>query len=198
MSGPDTSRELDYAAYRALVAQVVAEHRTTGPVQSEDLIRYTVLNKARMERNERVVELLPELREALRAAPAMDWLVLTEAWCGDASQNVPVMMRMAEAAPHIRLRLVLRDEHPALMDRYLTNGTRSIPKLIASDAQGRERFTWGPRPAPPQRMVLDNKALPEGQRLAKDQLYAKVHGWYAADRGVTMQREFLALLRGLD
>lgn len=186
-------RGMDYAAYRALVHQVVAEHRTTGPSQADDLIKYTALNKVRMERNEHRVELLPELREALRGAPAMDWLVLTEAWCGDASQSTPVMALMAEAAPHIRLRFVLRDEHPELMDRYLTNGTRSIPKLIAFTGDN-ERFTWGPRPAEPQRMVVENKALPESERLVKDQLYAKVHGWYAADRGVSIQREFLSLL----
>ncbi|MFT3886080.1 MAG: thioredoxin family protein [Flavobacteriales bacterium] len=186
-------RGLDYAGYRALVHQVVAEHRTTGPIRTEELAKYTALNKVRMDRNERVVKLLPELREALQAAPAMDWLVLTEAWCGDASQSTPVMALMAEAAPHIRLRFVLRDEQPELMDRYLTNGTRSIPILIAFTGDN-ERFTWGPRPAEPQRIMLGNKALPEGQRLEKEQLYAKVHGWYAADRGMAIQREFLALL----
>lgn len=185
---------MDYAAYRALVWQVVAEKRTTGPDQSEFMIGYTALNKVRMDRNERTVKLLPELEEVLKKAPPMTWLVLTEAWCGDASQSIPVMDLMARHAPAIDLRFVLRDEHPALMDRYLTNGTRSIPKLIALDAEGRELFNWGPRPAPAQALMMAQKALPEAERLPKEKLYEQVHGWYAKDRGVAVQKEFLDLL----
>ena len=180
--------------YRELVDRVVAEHRTTGPVQSEELIRYTLLNRTRMERNARTVKLLPELEALLRAAPSMTWLVLTEAWCGDASQCTPVMDLMAAAAPRITLRYVLRDEHLALMDHYLTRGGRGIPLLIAFDAAGKEHFHWGPRPAPPQAVVWAWRDTPEDQRVPKSKMYEQVHAWYAADKGVTMQREFLALL----
>lgn len=185
---------MTHEAYRALVHRVVEEHRTTGPDQSEELVKYTALNKVRMERNARVVRLLPELAEALGTAPPMTWLVLTEAWCGDASQCTPVMDLMAKAAPHITLRYVLRDEHLELMDRYLTKGGRSIPKLIAFDEEGRERSTWGPRPQPAQDLVWAWKDQPEDQRPPRSRMYEQVHAWYAADRGVTMQREFLALL----
>lgn len=182
-------------AYHELVARVVAEHRTTGPDQSEELIKYTALNKVRMDRNARTVRLLPELEEVLRSAPAMTWLVLTEAWCGDASQCTPVMDLMAAAAPRIDLRYALRDEHPELMDHYLTKGGRSIPKLIAFDAAGTELFNWGPRPLPPQGIVWAWRGLPDDQRPPKARMYEQVHAWYAADKGVTMQREFLELLK---
>jgi hypothetical protein len=185
---------IDYPTYRELVWRVVAEGRTTGPDQSEGLVRYTALNKARMDRNERTVSLLPEAKGVLAALPPMTWLVLTEAWCGDASQSTPVMALMAAAAPNVTLRFVLRDEHPELMERYLTHGGRSIPKLIAFDPDGAEWFHWGPRPAAPQAIVREQRALPEGQRMPKAKLYEQVHAWYGRDKGVSVQRELLALL----
>lgn len=189
---------MDYAAYRALVAQVVAEQRTTGPDQSAFMVQYTALNKVRMDRNERTVELLPELEAPLRDASAMTWLVLSEAWCGDAAQCVPVLDLLVRHASAITLRIVLRDGHVELMDRYLTRGTRSIPKLIAFDAEGRELFNWGPRPAAAQVLIDAQRTLPEAERLPKEKLYEQLHGWYAKDRGVAVQREFLALLTGAD
>lgn len=184
-------------AYRALFDRLVAEHRTTGPDQGEEMLAYTKLNLARTVRNEKTVKLVPEVLEVLKHAPAMNWLVLTEPWCGDSSQVAPVLHLMADAAPNVRYGLLLRDEHPGLMDHYLTNGTRSIPKLIAFDPQGKELFTWGPRPKDAQSIVLDNKALPAEKQLPKEELYAKVHAWYAADRGMHVQQELLALLRGV-
>lgn len=184
-------------AYRTLFDRLVAEHRTTGPDQSEEMLAYTKLNLARTVRNEKTVKLLPEVVEALKLAPAMNWLVLTEPWCGDSSQVAPVLHLMAGAAPNVRYGLLLRDGHLGLMDHYLTNGTRSIPKLIAFDLHGKELFTWGPRPQEAQSIVLANKALPADKQLPKEELYAKVHAWYAADKGRHIQQEMLALLGAL-
>ncbi len=184
-------------AYRALFDRAVAEHRTTGPDQSSEMLAYTKLNLARTVRNEKTVKLLPEVAEALKHAPAMNWLVLTEPWCGDSSQVAPVLHLMADAAPNVRYGLLLRDEHLDLMEHFLTNGTRSIPKLIAFNLQGKELFSWGPRPREAQSVVLANKALPPEKQLPKEELYAKVHAWYAADRGVHVQQELLALLRNV-
>lgn len=185
------------AAYRELLAYLVEEGRTTGPDQGEEMVAYTRLNLARTVRNEKTVKLLPEVEEALVNAPAMHWLVLTEPWCGDSSQVMPVLALMAAAAPKVQLSVLLRDEHLALMDHYLTNGTRSIPKLVAFTPQGQELFTWGPRPQAAQDLVVTNKTLPAHQQLPKDALYAKVHGWYAADRGRSIQLELLSLLRAV-
>lgn len=185
-------------AYRALFDRLVAEGRTTGPDQGAEMVDYTKLNLARTVRNEKTVKLLPELQEALARLPAMHWLVITEAWCGDSSQVTPVLARMAAAAPQVQFGILLRDEHPVLMDKYLTLGTRSIPKLIAFDMHGTELFTWGPRPQAAQDIVLDNKKLPADRQLPKEELYAKMHAWYAKDKGVSVQREFLELLKGAE
>ena len=60
--------------------------------------------------------------------------------------------------PGLELRIVLRDEHPEVMDRYLTNGSRSIPIVIALDEEFRELGHWGPRPRELQAWVMEQPA----------------------------------------
>jgi hypothetical protein len=114
-------------------------------------------------------------------------LVLTEDWCGDASNTVPVLARLADAVPALELRLLRRDEHPGVMDRYLTNGSRSIPVVIALDERFAELGHWGPRPTELQSWVMANRLA-----LPKAELYPQVRRWYARDRGESTLREVLA------
>lgn len=188
---------MDRAAFRELLDQLVREGRTTGPDQGEEMVAYTRLNLARTVRNEKTVKVLPELREVLAGPVEMHWLVISEPWCGDSSQVLPVLGLMADVAPGVRMRILLRDEHLELMDLYLTNGGRSIPKLIAFTTEGKQLFTWGPRPREAQDMVWANRDLPPAKQLPKEELYAKVHAWYAQDKGKSTQLELLALLRGM-
>ena len=114
-------------------------------------------------------------------------LVIAEDWCGDASSTIPIVARFADTVPGMKLRLLRRDQHPELMDRYLTNGARSIPIVIALDDSFRELGHWGPRPAVLQAWVLENRP-----RVPKAELYPQVRKWYARDRGETTLREVLA------
>jgi hypothetical protein len=113
-------------------------------------------------------------------------LVIVEDWCGDASNTVPVLAKLVNQAPGLELRVVLRDENPELMDRYLTNGARSIPIVIALDEQFKELGHWGPRPSQLQAWVMANRAT-----IPKAELYPQVRKWYARDRGETTLREVL-------
>jgi hypothetical protein len=115
-------------------------------------------------------------------------LVIAEDWCGDASSTIPILARFADAAPGMELRVLRRDEHPELMDRYLTNGSRSIPIVIALDESYRELGHWGPRPGVLQAWVLENRLV-----VPKAELYPQIRKWYAKDRGETTLREVLAL-----
>ncbi len=129
---------------------------------------------------------------ALEAVPAdagIRLLVLAEDWCGDASNTVPIVAKLADASPGLELRVLRRDEHPAVMDRYLTRGSRSIPIVIALDRAFRELGHWGPRPAELQSFVMANRST-----MPKTELYPEVRRWYARDRGETTLREVLALL----
>ena len=128
---------------------------------------------------------LPDWSLRLSASPPLRLLVLAEDWCGDASTTVPVLQRWAEATG-AELRILKRDEHPEVMDRYLTGTSRSIPIVIVLDADFREVRHWGPRPAELQAWVLAHKAtMPKGER------YREMRRWYANDRGETTLREVL-------
>lgn len=119
-------------------------------------------------------------------------LVISEDWCGDAVNTVPVLARLAEVAPGVELRVVKRDEHPELMDRHLTNGARSIPLAVMLDRDFRPVGSWGPRPAPLQEFILREKRA--GVRSAKE-IYRDARAWYARDRGETTLAEVLEVLR---
>jgi hypothetical protein len=116
-------------------------------------------------------------------------LALSEDWCGDAVNAVPVVARLADLSPALELRVLARDEHPDLMNAHLTNGTRSIPVVIALDAHYAELGWWGPRPAELQRWVLG-----PGRALPKDERYREVRRWYARDRGRAVLDEVLGIL----
>ncbi|MGH7590926.1 MAG: thioredoxin family protein [Gemmatimonadales bacterium] len=119
------------------------------------------------------------------ASPPIRLLVLAEDWCGDAANTVPVVQKWVEAVG-VELRILKRDEHPEVMDRYLTNGSRSIPIVIGLDHGFRELGHWGPRPAELQAWVMAHKGTME-----KAARYREVRRWYAKDRGETTLREVL-------
>ena len=185
-----------YRTYRQLIDDLLAEGKTTGPQQSDELLAYARLNEQRMSRLDKTVKLLPELTAAVASLQGRYiWLIITEGWCGDASQTVPVMEAVAQAsAGHLRTAYVLRDDNLDLTDQYLTNGSRSIPKLVVLRADTLTEVThWGPRPAEAQALLLKLKA--EG--VAHDDYIRELHTWYAHDRTQATQRELLALVQQL-
>ena len=126
---------------------------------------------------------------ALAAVPAnagRKLLVIAEDWCGDASNTVPIIAKLGEMAPGLQLRVIPRDENPELMDQYLTNGSRSIPIVIALSDDFKEIGHWGPRPTQLEVWVMANRAT-----TPKAELYPQVRKWYARDRGETTIREVL-------
>jgi hypothetical protein len=125
-------------------------------------------------------------REAVLAGTRRKLLVIAEDWCGDASNTVPTVAKFAESVPELELRVIQRDVHPEVMDRYLTNGSRSIPIVIALDESYQEVGHWGPRPSELQAWVMANRGT-----LPKSELYPQVRKWYARDRGETTLREVL-------
>ena len=187
---------LTYPAYRALADARFLEGRTTSAdprFNTPQYLEYAALNRKRMNRLEKVPPLDPAtVATAQTLARPLTALVLTESWCGDAAQTVPVLHRIAEAsAGRLALRLLLRDEHPALMDAFLTTGSRSIPKLILLDpATLTVLGTWGPRPAPAHTQVQADLAA----GVSYEERSTKLHTWYAHDKTLTTQVEVRALL----
>jgi hypothetical protein len=185
-----------YAAYRQLLDDLLAEGKTTGPQQTPELVEYTALNVQRMHRLDKTVKVQPALAAAAAGLQGQYiWLIITEGWCGDAAQIVPVLEAVAAASQgHLTTRYVLRDEHPALMDQYLTGTSRAIPKLVVLGASTLAEIThWGPRPVPARELVQRLKA--EG--MPHDDFIRELHTWYAHDRTQSTQNEMLALVQGL-
>jgi len=179
-----------YFEYREMVKQLVLENKTTGPNQSEAYLEYTRMAAQRMHRWDKTAKVSPEMEELILGIPPQIWLVITEAWCGDAAQTIPYMNKLAEVNPKIQLRLVLRDENPELMERYLTNGARSIPKLIAlSPGLKKEYFTWGPKP---QFLLERQKAYKlDPQGLSSKEFTEGTHLWYARDKNQSLEKELM-------
>jgi hypothetical protein len=131
------------------------------------------------------------------AAPGDGWklLVISEDWCGDASNTVPVIAKFAASVPGVELRVVKRDENPQLMDRHLTGGARSIPLVVVLDRDFRPVGQWGPRPSELQEMVLREK---KAALRPLAEIYRDVRRWYARDRGESTLREILAVMKQAD
>lgn len=139
----------DYASYRQFIDDCVAKNITSGNEQTNEKIEATKLNIVRIRRIEKQFELSNEIKALLdKLHKKITWIVLTEIWCGDSAQNLPIIAKAAAYSTNINLQLILRDKHPEIMDKYLTNGSRAIPKLICLDAQTNSySAVWGPRPA---------------------------------------------------
>ncbi len=106
-------------------------------------------NRARLEENERTVELVASDLAFFHALPeALKVVVITEDWCGDAIANLPVLARLAEASGKLELRIFLRDQNLDLMDQYLKEGKyRSVPTIVFFSADLRQLGVWIERPA---------------------------------------------------
>lgn len=180
---------MDYKTFRALVSRLLNEGKVTGNEQTEALLEYTRINETRMNRWDKHLVVNADLAERIKNVPAQTWLVITEGWCGDGAQNLPLFHKLTELNGLVKMKLVLRDEHPALMDAYLTHGSRSIPKIIAiKDDQ--ELWNWGPRPSQAQAFIDEAKRSGADMKAAKEQM----HLWYARDKQQNLQSEVLELI----
>lgn len=157
--------------------------------------RYAFYSRYNHERAEQVqvsYRMSDTLREALRQIDAPQlWLVLTEDWCGDSAYTLPIIEQAAAANDLVDLRILLRDENLDIMDHYLTNGGRSIPKLVAFDEAGTELFTWGPRPAP----LHDLRERLKAEGASGPELSKAVIDWYDAGGWAETDPELAALVQ---
>lgn len=183
-----------YEQFRALVDEQEQRHLTSGTEQSEERITATALNAHRMRRLDKQVTILPELKQKVEQIDRpMIWLVLAETWCGDGAQTIPVIQKIAACNPLIQFRLLLRDQHDCIMDAMLTNGSRSIPKLVCLDAETlEEKATWGPRPQRISEAVARFKI--ENPDASKDKIKEHTQLLYGRDRGMAVQEDFLKLV----
>jgi hypothetical protein len=191
-NGLDNS--ISYQEYRELVDTCAAEGKTSGNTQTADYINYTKLNESRMHRLDKTLQVIDEVKIYLENLnKEYIWLVLSETWCGDAAQVVPVINKMAQVSDKINLRILLRDENEALMNLFLTDGTKSIPKLIILDEESGGVVTdFGPRPAEAKQLIIDYKTT---HGFVDEAAKIELQKWYLANKGVAIQKEIVALMR---
>lgn len=184
-----------YHEYRSKVAELIHTNSCTGNEQTEERIEFTRLNDHRMNRVEKQFKTSDELNLRLNNLQCDQiWIILLESWCGDAAQSLPVIAKIAEATPNIELKIILRDEHPEIMDQYLTNGGKAIPKLICFDKHsGDEIGSWGPRPEGIQELVKEFKT--SNPDASHEEFVSNLHLWYGKDRGKMIQQDFTKVIQ---
>lgn len=186
---------LTYEQYVQLSADRLAQGLSTTDdphYNTPEILGYVKLNQYRMSRLDKQIDITPELQLAMaRVSERWTWVVLTESWCGDAAQIVPVLHRIANESSTITLRFLLRDQHPTVMNVYLTNGGRSIPKLICLRTHDLQEIgTWGPRPADLQTLMNEWRT----EKLTLAEAVERAQRWYNDDRTQAVQRELLAVV----
>lgn len=186
-----------YAEYRTLVNNHTNSFTSTGHTQAEALSKYTELNDRRMKRWDKLFKLTPvQITAIQKLHQPVNWLVITESWCGDAAHTMPVMNKIAESNETINLKVVLRDDHPQLMNAFLTQGSKSIPKLIAQDPVSEVvLYTWGPRPEPAAAMVVECK---KSYGTLPPEFKEDLQQWYNKDEGQATAEELIAQLQEIN
>ena len=187
-----------YIEYRKLVTDLLRENKSTGHEQSEALTHYSSLNEARMHRLDKTMKIMPEVVSRLQALEQeYIWIVISEGWCGDAAQLLPIFDKMAEqSAGKIDLRIVLRDDNEELMNHFLTNKAKSIPKLIVINKETSSALAhWGPRPNGAVELIANYK---KEHGVIDETIKADLQLWYLHDKGLSTQSELIDMMLDLD
>ncbi|MFH6970304.1 thioredoxin family protein [Flavobacterium petrolei] len=185
-----------YSEYRKLITDLLLEKKSTGEEQSEDLTHYSELNETRMHRLDKTIQISEEIIQRLKSLKSeYIWLVISEGWCGDAAQLLPIINKMAVESGKIDLRIVLRDENEELMKLFLTNKKQAIPILIVVDKEtGSVLGNWGPRPKAAANLVADYK---KEFGVIDETLKTNLQLWYLHDKGISTQDEIINLMQTL-
>lgn len=183
---------ITYSNYRNLIKNLLAEGKSTGTEQTEDRLTFSIINDKRMDRLDKTLEISAATKNSLdNLNKGFTFLVIAEGWCGDAAQILPIINKVTEASDKIDFKIVLRDENEDLMNHYLTNGSKSIPKVLILDEENNVLDSWGPRPGVASKMVVDYKA----QNGSLDEEFKKnLQIWYNKDKGQNTQNELVGLL----
>ncbi|MBA0882662.1 thioredoxin family protein [Flavobacterium undicola] len=187
-----------YSEYRKLVTDLLKEGKSTGDEQSEELTNYSSLNETRMNRLEKTMKISDENTNKLKSLNnEFIWLVISEGWCGDAAQLLPIFEKMNQAAEgKIDIRIVLRDDNLDLMNHFLTNKGRAIPKLIVINKKTSVALAhWGPRPKGAADLISNYR---KEYKVFDETIKTELQLWYLHDKGITTQQEIMDMMLDLD
>ena len=178
-----------------MVLELLKEGKSTGINQNEDLFHFTKLNNQRMKRLDKTIKISDKTIIAMNTiSQPQTWLVIAEGWCGDAAQNLPIIHKISETSNLVNLKVVLREDNEDLMNLFLTNGGKSIPKLIVLDKNNNVLNTWGPRPTIAAQMVANYKTE---YGVIDANLKQNLQVWYNKNKGENIQDDFIKLVRNM-
>jgi hypothetical protein len=185
---------MTYTTYVEIFEDLVAQQATTGPNQSPAMVEYTKMNLTRSNRMNKVTVISDSLKKFVSSITTpLYFILITEPWCGDAAHSVPGIAALVKQNPLIDFRVFLRDEHPELMNQYLTNGGKAIPILIVLRQDTLEElFHWGPRPKEAQEIVMSYKKKGD---FKKEDMVNDVFKWYNHDKNQTLMDEIHEALK---
>ncbi|MTG96863.1 MULTISPECIES: thioredoxin family protein [Myroides] len=188
-------KSFTYSEFRTFVSEALANNIAALEID-ESYLSYAQLNETRLNRLDKTLKVGEEAAAYLQQLKKdYLWLVISESWCGDAAQIVPMINKMAESSDRIDLKLVFRDKNLDLMDQFLTNGGRAIPKLIIVDKETMQVVAdWGPRPVLAQKLVEDYKAA---HGTVDEQGKIELQKWYTKDKGKEVESEIIALMKSI-
>ena len=183
------AQAITFDEYIQLTEKITSGNSEIPLYNDEKMLRYTQDNLERMNNIKRNITIDARLyNEVQQITTPQTWVCITEPWCGDASQIVPVLYLISLCNPLIDFKIILRDSHLEIIDTYLTNGGRSIPKLVIQTTEtGKELGIWGPRPAVLQEIVVaqkDDTSTSFGEKVRM------IHAWYAENKTEAIQEEF--------
>jgi len=181
---------MDWNTYYTMFDDILEKRITDAPYYNDAYLEYVQMNKARIQRWLKKNPISDELKTIVQAIDTpQKWILITEPWCGDAAHSTPLIYLLSELNDNIELKIVLRDSNN-LIDSYLTNGGKSIPKLVVRDHNDNDLFDWGPRPKEAQHLVMSMK----NTDLTMHEKHQKTQRWYNVDKGVSMQEELMRLI----
>lgn len=181
----------DWQGYLSTFERLLTTENPTAPYDNPAYMEYVKLNNSRQKRWLKTGTIDPELIKIIKQINVpQTWYIITEPWCGDAAHSIPFLYLMRKYNSLINVRIVWRDTPPYMIENYLTNGGKSVPKLVARDQNENDLFHWGPRPDPCQTIYLDLKA----KNAPFEEQKVTLQNWYNADKGKTLQQEMATLL----
>jgi len=180
---------MNWTTYTSKFKEILDGSYTESPYDKADFVEYVKLNNSRLNRWNKKLEIPEDVASIIaKIDTPQTWILIIEHWCGDAANMAPVINKIAESNENITLDIQLRDSEPFLIEQYLTNGGKSVPKLIVRDENGKDIFTWGPRPSQCQAMVMKNK---DSEMTAQEKKHA-IQLWYNIDKGQSAFKEIAA------
>lgn len=181
---------MTFEAYIEHFEDILNSKNPLAPYDNQDYLDYTKLNWSRMNRWLKNGIINTELKSKIEGiSENQSWILITEPWCGDAAHSVPFIKMISDLNPKIKLDIQLRDTDSEI-DSYLTNGGKSIPKLIIRNEAGKDLAIWGPRPEKCQVVFQELKE----KNADFDELKIALQNWYNENKGVDIQLELFNLL----